>query len=205
VNRLLDLVPDDEDGPLARASEPEVPVVEEEVDTVLFGLDRIVERARADDLQVGRGDLVTAGRAAVLARTTPVTATDVSMVSSPKRSQTSLGRSVFTNTTWAIPVPSRMTANATLPDERTCVTQARRRTAAPTWSGRSAIRTTAVAGDDVDVEGVVIASASYAEMRRRSTRVAAWRCGAPTRSRRQRQSRRPTCKDWRYAPAVPPQ
>ena len=38
-----------------------------------------------------------------------------------------------------MPVPSRITANATLPDERTCVIQPRTTTVCPTWSLSSAI------------------------------------------------------------------
>ena len=63
VDRLLDLVADDGDGALSRRAQPEVPVVEQEIDAVLLRLDRIVERARADDREVSHADLEPARRA----------------------------------------------------------------------------------------------------------------------------------------------
>jgi hypothetical protein len=62
VNRLLDLIADDEDRPLAVTPQPEMPVVEEKVDAVLFRLNRVIDRARADDCEVRRTDLVAARR-----------------------------------------------------------------------------------------------------------------------------------------------
>jgi hypothetical protein len=50
VDRLLDLVADAQDRHLPRAAQPEVPVVEEEVDAVLLRLDGIVRRTGAEDL-----------------------------------------------------------------------------------------------------------------------------------------------------------
>ena len=52
MDRLLDLVPDHRDRALARGAQPEVPVVEQEVDAVLLRLDRVVAGARADHCEV---------------------------------------------------------------------------------------------------------------------------------------------------------
>ena len=46
------------DGALPRGAQPEVAVVEEEIDAVLLRLDRIVDRARADDREVRHAHLV---------------------------------------------------------------------------------------------------------------------------------------------------
>jgi hypothetical protein len=67
VDPLLDFVADDGDRPLPRAAEPEVAVVEEEVDPVLLRLDRVIQGARAEHLDIGDGELVPPGRAGVLA------------------------------------------------------------------------------------------------------------------------------------------
>ena len=67
VDRLLDLIPDQEDRALPIAAEPEVPVIEEEIDSVLLRLYRIVQRTRADDLEVGDGDLESARRPSIRA------------------------------------------------------------------------------------------------------------------------------------------
>src|SRR6185437_9190412 len=48
---------------LPRAAQPEVPVVEQKVDAMLFWLDRVVERARANDGERRHAHLVAAGRA----------------------------------------------------------------------------------------------------------------------------------------------
>src|SRR6266513_3032474 len=74
------------------------------------------------------------------ARTSPRTITDVSRVSDANRCHTPAGSAVFTKTACAIPVPSRMTANATLPDDLRCVIQPCNVTVEPTWSRSSAIR-----------------------------------------------------------------
>src|SRR5207248_89628 len=65
VNRLLDLVADDEDRSLPVTPQPEMPVVEEEIDAMLFRLNWIIDRAWSDDGEIGRGDLVTTGRARI--------------------------------------------------------------------------------------------------------------------------------------------
>src|SRR4030081_2827991 len=67
-------------------------------------------------------------------------ATDVSVVSSAKRAHTSGAIWLFTNTVWQTPVPSRSSAKAILPDERTWVTHARTVTDWPTCVGKSARR-----------------------------------------------------------------
>src|SRR5450759_4324708 len=48
---------------------------------------------------------------------------EVSCVSLPNRSQASDETAFLTSTAWSSPVPSRITMNATLPDDRTCVAQ----------------------------------------------------------------------------------
>ena len=53
VDRLLDFVSHDENRPLLRAPQPQVPVVEQEVDAVLLRLNRIIDRARAHDREIG--------------------------------------------------------------------------------------------------------------------------------------------------------
>ena len=65
MDRLLDLVADREDRALPRAAEPEVPVVEQEVDAVLLRLDRVVRRAVADDRERFDAELEAAGRARI--------------------------------------------------------------------------------------------------------------------------------------------
>src|SRR5690606_24670651 len=52
-------------GALPVAAQPEVPMVEEEVDPVLLGLDRVVHRAGAEDLQLLDPELEAAGGASV--------------------------------------------------------------------------------------------------------------------------------------------
>src|SRR6185503_7318523 len=49
VDRLLDLVANGEDRPHAVRAQPEVPVVEQEVDSVLLRLNRVVDGAGAED------------------------------------------------------------------------------------------------------------------------------------------------------------
>ena len=68
VDRLLDFVPDHHDRTLPRRPEPEVPVVEQEVDAVLLRLDRVVARTRPDDGEPGHTDVQHARRARILAR-----------------------------------------------------------------------------------------------------------------------------------------
>jgi hypothetical protein len=46
----------------------------------------------------------------------------------------------LTSTAWSKPVPSRMTTKATLPEDRTCVTQPRTRTLWPECDGSFDIR-----------------------------------------------------------------
>src|SRR5690606_23604840 len=64
VDRLLDLVPHAQDGLLLPGAEPEVPVVEEEIDAVYLGLDRVVVGG-ADDREVGDTHLEATRRAVV--------------------------------------------------------------------------------------------------------------------------------------------
>ena len=125
MDRLLDLVPDAEDRALTLATaQPEVPVVEQEIDAVLLRLDRIVDRARAEDLQVRHTHLV-ATRCARLGAHLAGHGDARLVRQRPKRSHTSGGDCVLTRTACITPVPSRMTANATFPEERTCATQPR--------------------------------------------------------------------------------
>src|ERR1019366_4953156 len=63
VRRLLELAADARDRDLPRRAQPERAVVEEKIDAVLLRLNRIVERARADDRQVGDAELVSARHA----------------------------------------------------------------------------------------------------------------------------------------------
>src|SRR5690606_236604 len=65
VDRLFDLVPDAQDGALLARAEPEVPVVQQEVDAVLLGLYRVI-LAGPDDAEIGDGHLVAARRARIL-------------------------------------------------------------------------------------------------------------------------------------------
>jgi hypothetical protein len=58
-------VPNPRDRPLAWSSEPEVSVVEEEIDPVLLGLERIVDRAGAENGQGADAKLVAARRASI--------------------------------------------------------------------------------------------------------------------------------------------
>src|SRR5206468_2585271 len=64
VDRLLDFVPHREDRALTIAPEPEMPVVQQKIDAVLLRLDRIVERAWAEDFKIADGDFITARGAA---------------------------------------------------------------------------------------------------------------------------------------------
>ena len=102
-----------------------MPVIEEMIDAVLLRLDRIVERARAPMISIPQTPSSYPPGARASARTAPVTASDVSIVSAAKRSQTGAATSAFATTHCSSPVPSRSTMNATLPDERRCVAQPR--------------------------------------------------------------------------------
>ena len=62
---LLDFVADRAIAALARCAEPEVPVVEQEVDAVFLGLDRIVDRARAINHEILHAELESTGSARV--------------------------------------------------------------------------------------------------------------------------------------------
>src|SRR6185295_6035073 len=73
-------------------------------------------------------------------RTSPSTSIEVSWVSLPKASQLSAGTALLTNTACNEPVPSRMTTNATLPDDLTWLTHPRTRTVLPAWDGSSEMR-----------------------------------------------------------------
>src|SRR5688572_3253926 len=84
-------------------------------------------------------------------RTSPVTAMDVSTVNCWNRSQTSGVTLFLTMTDCSTPVPSRTTMNATLPDERRCVTQPRTETTRPTYSRSASIRTN---DDVIDIAAV---------------------------------------------------
>src|SRR4051812_255165 len=57
---LLGFVPDPRDRALTRGSQPEVTVVEEKIDAVLFGLDRVVDRTLAVDRQILYAELESA-------------------------------------------------------------------------------------------------------------------------------------------------
>ncbi|HEY4131207.1 MAG TPA: hypothetical protein VGM50_11355 [Gemmatimonadaceae bacterium] len=63
MNRLLDLIANRENCAHAIAAEPEVPVIEEKIHAVLFGLDRVVERTRTHDGEPSHTHLEAAGRA----------------------------------------------------------------------------------------------------------------------------------------------
>src|SRR4030043_26624 len=67
---LDDLGPDTEDGMLFRGAEPEVAVLHQERGAVLFERDRIV-LGHLDDIEVGDGQLESAGRPLVLADAAP--------------------------------------------------------------------------------------------------------------------------------------
>ena len=64
VDRPDDLVPDAHDRDLPRAPQPQVAVLEEEIDAVLLGLDRKVGR-RAQDFEVRPGEFDAGGRAGI--------------------------------------------------------------------------------------------------------------------------------------------
>ena len=66
------------------------------------------------------------------ARTTPVTATEVSRVSPATRAQVASGTSRFENTACRYPEPSRRTTKAIFPLDRVVVTQPRTVTDSPT-------------------------------------------------------------------------
>src|SRR5947209_186044 len=65
VNCLLDLGANSRDGALPRRAEPEVAIIEQKVDAVLFRLDRIIDRAVAVDRHLLHRDLIAAWRARV--------------------------------------------------------------------------------------------------------------------------------------------
>ena len=73
------------------------------------------------------------------ARTTPVTATEVSWVRAWNRSHDSGATSFFARTTCRYPLPSRTTMKAILPLERVVLTQPRTVTVSPTWRPSSAM------------------------------------------------------------------
>src|SRR6185437_5530101 len=85
------------------------------------------------------------------ARTSPVTATEVSRVSCAKRSHTSGDTAFFTTTHCRSPVPSRSTRKATFPDERTVVTHPRTVTFRPVSLLNPLIRTKANVFDLAEV------------------------------------------------------
>src|SRR5207253_1555032 len=60
VNGLLDFVPNRKDRPLAAAAKPEMPVVQQEIDSVFLGLNRIIDGAPADDGELRHTNLVPA-------------------------------------------------------------------------------------------------------------------------------------------------
>jgi len=62
VDYLLDLAADHRDRALARGAQPEMAVVEQEVDAVLLRLDRVVARAGADHCELSHTDFETTGR-----------------------------------------------------------------------------------------------------------------------------------------------
>ena len=70
VDPLLELTAHRRDRALPRRAQPEVAVVEQKVDPVLLRLDRIVERARADDREIGDTELVATRRTRVGAHLT---------------------------------------------------------------------------------------------------------------------------------------
>jgi len=65
ADRLFGLVADPRDRALPRRSQPEMPVVEEEVDPVLFWLDRIVDRALSINGELRYRELESARRARI--------------------------------------------------------------------------------------------------------------------------------------------
>src|SRR5205823_6357831 len=65
VDRLLDLIAYRKDRALPITAKPEVPVIEEKIDTVLLRLYRIIERTRSYDLELGDGNLESARRTCV--------------------------------------------------------------------------------------------------------------------------------------------
>jgi hypothetical protein len=106
-------------------------VVEQEVDAVLLGLDRVVERAGADHGEPADAQLEPARRA----RVGPDLALDHERRLERQLAERvpRLGATAFLTTTpWTTPEPSRTTTNATFPDDRTCVTHPRRVTTWPT-------------------------------------------------------------------------
>ena len=58
VEGLLHLMTDAHDRHLPGGAQPEVPVVEQEVDAVFLGLNRVVDRARTENFDVGHTQLV---------------------------------------------------------------------------------------------------------------------------------------------------
>ena len=65
ADRLLDFVSDPADRALSRRPQPEVAVVEKEIDAVLFWLDRIVDRTLTVNRQILDAELVTTGRSRI--------------------------------------------------------------------------------------------------------------------------------------------
>src|ERR1019366_4178573 len=75
------------------------------------------------------------------ARTSPVTLRQVSCVRRAKWSHVPGATALLTSTVCRMPVPSRITMKATLPEDRRCVTQPRTVTAVPAWLESSLILT----------------------------------------------------------------
>src|SRR5262249_26357997 len=63
VDRLLDLIADRKDRAYTIAAQPKVPVVEQEIDSVLLRLHGVVDRAHADNCETRHAQFVPAGRA----------------------------------------------------------------------------------------------------------------------------------------------
>src|SRR5579859_8140735 len=70
VDRLLDFRADLEDRNLARAAEPQVSMLHQEIDAVLLWLNRVIDGTRADDLQTRDSQLDASRRPGLLAHGT---------------------------------------------------------------------------------------------------------------------------------------
>ena len=109
-----------EDGGLARGAEPEVAVLHEEVDAVLFARDG-VRRFFGDAL--GDGDVLhveldAAEGARESSRTVPVTVSEDSRVRDLRVSKTCSGTAALGTMPWTVPVPSRKVGKSSLPELR---------------------------------------------------------------------------------------
>ena len=120
AHRLDDFVAHPDDGVLPLAAQPQMPVIHQEVDAVIFGRDRIRIGFRnpLQDLHALDIHFDSRPARAASARILPRTISDDSCVRFFMVSKTSSGSALFTATHCMRPVPSRRSGNTILPDLR---------------------------------------------------------------------------------------